>query len=706
MNNIILVPKGFKKFLCKNYFSFEYKFMEINDLYDLVFGKVFFGNLANNFPINIQLEMYDFARFVSQEYDDKILQQLYTINQSLELSLIDNLNITALNINDQFLQEHNDWHDISLAPKNKCGYQFMNIRDEIIYIFEQISTLLDEGISLDDITIAYTDSIYLQYLKYYANFYQIPIIDSYKKTLSSCPEFKTFISCYRDIGLENAIQQIDNIDVKECIIKIINKTKGLDSNTLYEFILHESRNTLIGNQELTNGIHICNLATMEINEHNFIVGCMEGLFPNLTIKESILSDDQLKMCNINTSKELVKNIELRTNLILNLDNVIFTCCTSDDVNYYQPSRLLDIVKIENVFAAHSLNLAKFLQVENNKQYDYELLNRQKYDHQCNELLPVTTQIQISFSSLDKYAKCPFKFYLENILKLRKYTSITTLKGKIVHHICEQAIKELTYVETDFEVFLDEYLKAHPDQLEDEIDTHYIINDVKKMFTHIHVTLMPIIDAINEGKIKEVYCEESMESTIGLKTTLKGIADLMILENDCINIIDYKQKKPNNLSINHNLFEYGMDLQNAIYLLLYAKKNDNVDVNYRSLQIAIYKKNVEYIDDYKKYQELSDYRDIYEISYSGFSSNDKNLAPYLDLSMLTEELEIIIQSMVDSIINGNFPITPAIQLETKKNGIKKFNNCEYCLYHDICHRDNHDFLYGEKQWKNYRFTKPN
>ena len=400
------------------------------------------------------------------------------------------------------------------------------------------------------------------------------------------------------------------------------------------------------------------------------------------LKSPLIDDENIKVINnieipneYNYSK-MYNKIELSKKI----DNLIKYNEKNDNLNYlYNNYKNINYNSYDN----------KFTGINNNDLKDY--LN--------NELL-------LSYSSIDNYYRCGFRYYINNLLKLDKYEeTFAIFIGNLFHYILSIAFLD----NFNFEVQFNNYVEKKKEIFNNK--ELFFIEKLKK-------DLLFIIDTIKEQNKYSKYTNELYEEKVYInkdgntKVTFMGIIDKIkyLKEDDktYVAIIDYKTGAP---ITNLTYTNYGINMQLPIYLYLVKNTNKlkNVEVTGIYLQKIINSEvkansSDEYIKKKKEKLKLEGYSisneellEKFDITYkdselikskkikkSGFSTYSKILNSK-QIDNLYNIVSKKIKEAKDNILNGNFNINP------KKIG-KNLVGCEYCKYQDLCYKKENDVVY--------------
>ena len=180
-------------------------------------------------------------------------------------------------------------------------------------------------------------------------------------------------------------------------------------------------------------------------------------------------------------------------------------------------------------------------------------------------------ISLSYSSLDNYYKCSFKYYIKHILKLDTFEdSFDTFIGKLFHYVIENGLLN----DKDSNILIDEYLKDKELSKKEKV----FINNLKE---DIEFMLSALRDNLKYTNLKDVIFEQNIKvyKNDKIKVTFTGFIDAMMYKKYsdktiCI-IIDYKT---GNVSSDLAYLPYGLSMQLPIYLYL-AKNSEIKDITF-------------------------------------------------------------------------------------------------------------------------------
>lgn len=663
---------------------------EIKDL--LIYNEYFYDYIKTR---KIYIYGYDFIN----EYDLKLLKNL-------------DYEIIKKKVND-------NKHDI---------YKFNNIFDEVVFVSTKIRELIEEGIDINKIKIINIPSEYNFILKQVFNMFNLNI-DTNKESIYSTKIVQDFlkdIDTLPEINLNNE----DNLYIYNKIIDTLNKYSFEMDKDIKKEMLTSKFKTIKTNRSLyENEIEIKNINNIKDDEYAFLLGFNEGNYPVIKKDEDYLSDKEKENLGISTSFKINKiEKESIINNIKSIKNLIITYKDKTPFNEYYPSTLIEElgfdVKKEESSLSYSNSLNKLLlskDLDNFVKYgektnrlevlfsNYKDIKYMSYDNKFKGLDKeklyklINNELTLSYSSIDNFYKCKFRYYLNNILKLDKYEeTFATFIGNLFHDILSKCFED----NFDFEKEYYNYIKEKDFTNKEEFfiekikeDLLFVIESIKKHYSYSNFK-----DALYENKF-----EINKDKTIKVKFI--GFIDKLLTHNykdkTLLVIVDYKTGIQD---LNLSNCYYGLNLQLPVYL--YLSKNGNLK---NSEVVGFYLQKIltpipkidtkkDYIlqkednlrlQGYSLYDEelLNEFDSTYENSRvvkslsknsNGFSSYSKLLTKE-QMDKLEELVDKKIDDARDMILSADFEIDPKVM---------KFKNisCEYCKFKDICYMNQNNIKY--------------
>ncbi len=742
-NGDLIITENKNKVL--KYFSSKRKLINLKIMTKQEFVNHYFGKIKNE-AIYYLMKKYQYCYDIAVTYLKNFLwiEELYhelKQNNLIEENPLFKKNIKRIVLLEQvdpFIQkeiekyEHIEFLE-EIQNNNPVIYELETLEEEVNYMFLTISNLLKQT-TIQKIYIIDYNKEYQNMIRRYSFLYHIPINFNEGKDIYGLIEVQKFLKSLENNSLEEALKEITTKEILNIVIDICNQFSDCeDKNIFIEIIKQKIRQTKIYPKKKKNAINIASLEEIEKDNYYFLIGFNQGIMPLIYKDEDLLSDKEKKKKLIFTSDHKNKLEKMKIiKLIKNTDHLFISYKLKSYSEEYYPSPLIDELELQvcrpniknysysNLY--NQLDLSKKLDSFikfNEKNLDLNLLYHSyptipylTYDNSYHSIANSDFQkytngkLLLSYSSLDHYNRCGFRYYISNLLKLNKYEeTFMTLIGNLFHYILSIAFSDNFDFEREFEDYikdkqltnkekffinkLKEDLKYTIDIIKEQDKTTSLKNALyeQKIFVSqnhkIQITFMGIID-----KLK--YCEENGQTIVA--------------------IIDYKTGTPD---INLNNSIYGIEMQLPIYL--YLAKNSklkNVQIagfylqkiihnklpyqkeNYESAKKKLYRldgysnDNIEILKQFdSNYSDSSMIKGM-KLSSKGFYAYTKvlNQNQMNKLEQLTKEK---IKETTDNILNLQFDINP------KKIG-QNLIGCEFCSFKDICYQREENIVYLKEQ----------
>ena len=712
-------------YLCKNYnLSVSNSKMYLDNI------KYVINKESNNQNIIKLQEMYQDLKNNNLLIFDNLFK---TYLKSFDLIVLnkDNLEPFIINILEEFNPtyynlETKDYGDIPV-------YEFKTIEEEVAFVFNQISSLLKKGINQKNIKLMNVTSEYQSFLRRFSFFYNIKISDIEKTSIYATTITKEVLEKIKNkSSKEEILSYLDKYKDKDIymqIFNILNQFYFLDDlNLAYSLIVDDFKNTYLKEPKYLEEIQILPVNSYLVSEDDyvFLIGFNLENIPKTYKDIDYLNDSLKKELGLFTSLEKNK-LEHSTVLkhIKNINNLTITLKLVDPYNTYYPSNLLEELEITKKNTSNintTSNLYNKIKLTNNLDLmlkygtklddtttlfnTYQDISYMTYDNTFKGLKKYSSKnINLSYSSLNNYYHCKFRYYIDNILKLNIYEDTFKIYIGNLFHFVLSKIFEPNF---DFDYTYNEFLK---DKEFSKKELFYL--------TILKEELKDIINIILNKHSLSGLNKVKLESTINIKfnnDNFKGIIDKIMYKekdnNTYISLVDYKTGTPKTDMTN---LKYGLDMQLPIYVYLVKKSNIFLNpkiIGFYLEQILPEKFNY---DPKKEYLEIKNDK----LKLTGYSINDPYLVSMFDstyenskmikgMKMTSkgfshytkvlsfdaiDNLVIVVETKIKeaflSIKNGDFTIDPKV--------IKGENiGCSFCSYSDLCFKTGKDLVYLEEE----------
>ena len=719
---IIICKKGFKEqflklnilkpvklmtpteFIKKLYFTYDesailYIMKKYNIKYDI--AKMYLENIYYVEDTLYDIEKLDFLVNLKKE----LISNSLLIYNKLFQEYVKNVDIILYDIRpNNYLLKALSNLKYKEVKRNYNNYpheiiKFHKISEEVEYVAYNIASLIDSGISPSKIYLTNVDKSYYNTINRIFPLFNLKVNLNNQVNLVSFPLVREFLKLISSFTIKESLDKLNQKDpIYNELVKVINKYLIYDDINL---IIHKIKTSTIPETSYDGAINIIDYLDhiSDDTEYIFFLGFNDGQVP-ISYKDTEYITDSIKKY-LNLEDTRVLNKYLRIDIIKNLSdikNLTITYKEKDDKKTYYKSTLSDYFKEvpaninKEISYSKKLNQIKlascydeyikygykskdFTYLLNNYSINYFSYNN-KYTHIKRDL----DKLKLSYSKMQNYNKCAFKYYLTDILKLDIYEeNFSTVIGSMVHFVLEQC---LSNNETD----IDKYVTIFIGDKTFTKKENFFLEKYKEC----------IRELLNEIKLEKEYTifkdamyEKKIEIDYGNNISFIGIIDKVLYYQDddttYVALIDYKTGVD---QITLKYLKYGLNIQLPIYLYLSSKLN---------------LKNIVYSGFYLQKFNITekDYRLI------GYSNSDKAVLERFDreyynskiikgmktkndgsfyksakvlsndeIKEITDITESQIKNVIENIQNNNFDINPKIS-EGKNI------SCTYCKFKDIC-----------------------
>ena len=767
-NNLIICPNNLKKKVIKEINNYNklisYKIMDLNTFisnYYFSYDKKTIFYLMNklNLKYDIILEYLDSLIYLNKNnYEMDKLNKLVEIKNDLDNNnlliynkhfnyYLNNTNIIiyGYDVLEPFYEEIFNKYKYTHVKsdcinKKHTVYEFDYIDDEIAFICHDIKSKLDSGIDINKIKIIEPATEYINPLNKIFNWCLIPIeienkislydIEVGKIILNKIKSNNTFNDIIDELKANNV-----NSDILNKIINIFNDYVDFTCNTveLYNMIEYDLKNNYLTISHKQNCVRVISLDEVEIDNYNYILGFNKENYPKIYKDEDFLNDkckDVLGLFNSNLNN-INSLIKLKRQLSYDT-NFIITYKLKNAFESYNPCLLIkeeDYTVIKNPVISY--NISNFYnQITLAREYDnfykygtfsdtlkylmpnYKDINYRTYNNQFtkidnNKLLnSLKNPFSLSYSTIDQYYRCSFRYYINNILKIKEeniddfYMNI----GNIFHYVLSQCFND------DFD--FDNSWNLEASKYEFTFNKMILLEKLKQ---ELKYDIEILNKQKNYSRFDEFLYEKRFSIPVnnnkGFNVNFVGIVDKISYYKDnnqtLVAVTDYKT---GTLPTNLNNIIYGIGMQLPVYLYFVKRSmlfpNSKIVGFY--LQKIINKEMKRTVG--KTIEELKENA----LKLVGYSIDDEDLLEIFDMTYYDsqlisslkkkkegfyayskilsekemERMDLIIENKIEeganAILNGEFSINP-------KKIDKDVVGCEFCSYRDICFKTEKDYV---------------
>lgn len=760
-NLLIICPNSYKlailKYLNDNKLILDIKFMTINEYkkcikFDYNIDTIHY--LVNkNMKVENAITILDNLYYIDdKKYNNDKLDYLVNIKKELDsnsLLIYDNLFYKILKRRKVIvygyglLNSFNKklFNDALVIPYNKTNkkydiYHFVSIRDEVEFVFQKICDLLKSGININKISLMNIDSEYLPFIKMMEEFYDIKVdIKNTNNIMGTIIGKRFYELILNNKSINEIVNELeifkDDLEYN-VIIDILNKYSNYNLLDYSKEIKYELLNHKVNNEIVSNTIKVKEVFDyVDKDEYVFLLNFNNPTIPKLKMDTDYITNDICSLVlldPIEEENELIK--ENTIDYLSSINNIIISYKDTSSFNKYYPSILLDYIDYEIKEYERSFNYSDkankslyTMYLDDYVKYgikdknldllysNYDKNNYLEYDNKFSgidkdSLLDyLNNELTLSYSSIDNYYKCGFKYYLSNILKVDEFTeTFYTVIGSLFHFVLSKINEDNFDLDKEYNYFLKDKEFSNKER--------FFLDKLKN-------NLVFIIETIRKHQFISGFTNMLYEHKIDIKLMdspyvhFKGFVDKIVYKENnnetLVSIIDYKT---GNTDINIKNLRFGLSMQLPIYLYLVS----NSDVLKNIKFTGFYLQHILNIDLNKKANKTKEEVDYDNLKLQGFSTSDLSRlsifdSTYEDSEMirgmkLTREGEIIksANTLTDEEINEILKLTNSKIIEAANNILesnfsinpKILNNknvsCEYCTYKDICYHTEKDNVY--------------
>ena len=758
---LIVCPNSYKeailKYLSNNKKMYSIKFMTMNEykknyFFDYDINTIHYL-VKKQMKVENALNILDNLYYIeNKEYLNSKLDYLVSIKKELDENnlliynplfkkILDRKKIIVYGYGklDSFSQQMFSSSKVIFYPKlndKYIVYKFDDIQEEVEFVFQQVANLLKKGININKISLMNLDSEYLPIIKRIESFYSIFVDiennDTLMGTILGQNFYNLILDGKKNDEIINRLKKFDNQKDYSFIIDLLNKYSGYILYDVKEEIKYELLNQKIKKDVLENVLKVKKVFDyVNDDEYVFLLNFNNSSIPSLKMDTDYITNnikEKVGLMKVEDENTLIK--ENTIDYLGSIKNLVISYKEKTPFNTYYPSSLLEMMNYEireynrsfyyskeankSLYTKYLDDYVKFgiknknidMLYSNYGDNDYFAYHNQFTNINKDNLMKyLDNQLTLSYSSIDNFYKCAFRYYLCNILKIDLFEeSFMTIIGNLFHYCLSHMNDDNFDLNREYNDFLKEKTfnnkeKFFLEKLKNDLS--FIIETVKK-----HQFISGFTNMLYEKKI-DIKLKESPY------VHFKGFIDkIMYKEKNgeaLVSIIDYKTGSPDIKIKNLN---FGLSMQLPIYLYLvnnsgllsnikfvgfYLMHILNVDIKKNSKKSVLEQKedNLKLLGySTNNLERLSAFDATYENSemIRGMKiKKDGNLASSAKVLSDDEVRTILnithekIMEAVNEILEGRFIINPKII-----NG--KNVSCEYCSFKDICYHDEKNNVY--------------
>lgn len=572
------------------------------------------------------------------------------------------------------------------VKNNIKAYEYKSIIGEVEDLANNICELIDKGEM--DIAIYYNDPMYLEVIKDVFPFYNLSFRLDNEIDLLSIPAVSKAI-------FEDDFEHLNTPVIRDALIEMINYFTNF--NPTFEDDIDYLKNYKISTKMV--GIRVLPYEYFNnMIKNQFIIGCAYSIIPAINKDMLYYSDKVYQDLGLRDSfKENLYEKEYFYKTAKACDNLVISYAINGISSTYNKTDLLDYLKINFIpkepsytYSEKRCHFVYSKVLELNRLFNEDDPNLDTYKSifgniniynpsfeikdldNLHKRLIKDGNIYMSYSKLQSFLECPFKYYAKNILKANRYNPAPASIGTIIHKFLEEYIKNDKYTLKDaINEYNDNEKLMHPDDyIEFKLDSvyyekynEYLSKLILELNAEKELLNLENKDILTEHKIKNYKIDGSTP------IMLEGVIDKVINKNGKTIIVDYKST--DNITLNP---------RNA------STELTESDIKRNQLYTYAILLNLSYEDFEGVYYQYIFPKSKADIAKKNFYKPDgfKNENPTLNFSsgtVISKEQYDLCKDNVIKLINefrekalkGDFQVKPI-------DGA-----CKYCIYKNLCHK---------------------
>ena len=623
--------------------------------------------------------------------------------------------------------------EIPKCNLNTKVVECQTIEEEVNYVCLKILALLNKGIDINKIFLANISNDYYYILTKIFKYYNIPINLDTKNSIYST----TVVSNYLKTKELNLLDKTKNT-INRKLINVLSSLSSLDDKTdeYNSLLIDKLKNTYLPIKKKKDAVNIKDIYNdiFQDDEYIFVLGFNQDVLPKMEKDISYINDDIKEEVSLYKTSYLNKrNKETLIFILSNIKNLYLSYKLSTPFSSFYKSSLISDLNLEiitppedtytNSNIYNKLRLAEKLDLYHlygEKQLGLEKLYSHyqiPYNTYSNKFTGINNDtyltnlpypLKLSYTSLNSYNECSFKYYIKYVLKLDKYEdTFQAFIGSLYHNILS------LYLKTSFN-FEEEYQK-YIQKRQLTLKERLLLIRIKKDLLHLIETLkkQQLITGYDNA-LYEKKIDISLDKNVSVVFT--GIIDKIMyyqkVEDTFFTIVDYKT---GTIDTHIEPMKYGLNMQLPVYLYLihYSKVFSN------PIFTGIYYQNI--LFQYPTWTDKKDKEEIYKdnLMLQGYSTTDTNIlarfdstyekSEYIKSMSYTDEkgfgnyakvmdndtlynlvnyTKNHISKKTDLILQSDFSINPKVYAG-------KNIACEFCQYKDLCYMRETDQVYYDK-----------
>lgn len=547
---------------------------------------------------------------------------------------------------------------------NISVFHYKTVIKEVEALAHKIVQIKEKGEM--DIVVYYNNNCYVNIINDVFPFYGIGFNIDDTTNLYSIPSAQEVLN---DL---NKINDITDSRLKNKVIEAVNSLSNYAYNK--EDLIDCFKNTSIKKENIKDAVDIMKYNKfMPYNKYTFILGMNYSIIPSIKKDDDYLSDkEKEKYALISSTEENKREIEYFQKTSKQCDNLFISYSDIDLSTELTKSPLINETELSDTSYEFSIKRAKLeFSKEDYSYMKYQLKNDnyanllatfrdiEKYDNDYKQIDKELIKkevlkdniLNVSFTKLDNFLSCPFKFFSKYMLKLDRKDHFVDI-GNFFH------------------VFLENYF------ISNDFD-----NSIAKGFEEIELSKFykekyyyyskKLVEALKEQVIlyDELFLEKEINKSLeeDKQILLVGKIDKLFIKDGYAFVVDYKTST-DSATLTKEL-KFKDSEPKARQLVFYFLLLDN-QFGGMFLQHVMPKK----AEDLKKekFYKLDGYINTEFDDIKKLMTNDKKTLSQNDFNGIKNTLIEELKDFKEKALNGDFSIKP------------RDSACAFCPYKGFCY----------------------
>ena len=592
--------------------------------------------------------------------------------------------------------------------------------DEVVGTCQKMRLLNANGVPYSHMVLAGVDDSYYYALSVMCRFFDIPIMIPYQNSIYSTIWGRKFLQ-------QQNSEEIKDKAIRNSLTKIVSSLSFAKNSKHYLLLLEkEMQKALLEEDTLLDAVQIQNQVTSiaaltNDTQYVFILGINQNKIPTLYKDEDFLNDSLKDEVALLTTAQKNKQMMHATAMaIASIKHVTLSYKDTSLQQLFYPSNLLASLHIESSlpekmkYCYSDCYNRYLLGTSLDKYYKYhekthDLANLLPYynsayssfDHHYHTITKEKNFLTLSYSQLDDYALCPFRYYAKYILQLDPFVVSFPQKLGTIYHTVLSHLYDSSF---DFEKV---YQKAVC-SMELDSKEQFLLKRLKKELSFIVQTIR---EQEQQTGLQKALVEKKLEIRKE-NYVLKGFIDkILYCQKNNQTYYAFFDYKTGNVELNLDYINSGLHLQLPIYLYLIEKTqlfDDAVFAGFfyqcllkgskeeekkkQDLKLFGYTAQEESIlaildDSYEKSQWIKGLA----LTKDGTLSSRAKVLSEAEQQDIIDKVENVVEQFAKRIQENDFVIAPKI---CNQQNI----SCLYCPFKEICFHDYLDNQLLEKDEK--------